>query len=258
MKFEYTIQEVNTEDIVVDELGQRDVNRRQAQFKKIMETFDPNLVQDISVALIDGVYYCFDGQMTRKVLIAQNDGHHLPVRCKVYKGMTKADAAMMFVKQRGITSPVDVTDKLRVLANYDDKEAMAFINLTEENGLSISWTRNRSKGAVVAVGTLFKIYQAYQDKEDYAALVRIISNSWGGDTESTRQQILRGLDHFLKCYKGLYSESILTTKLSEVSPKEIIRNAEIDRTMGSRKYAVQILQIYNQRMHEKNRLPNLL
>lgn len=256
--FDYEIKYINTKEIIVDDLGQRDVERRKAQFNKIMRTFDPNLVQDIEVAFIDGKYYCFDGQMTRKVLIARNGGKDLSVRCKVYCGMTKMDAAMMFIKQRGTTSNVDITDKIRVMANYGDKDAIDFIRITESNGLYISWTRTKGKNAIVAVSTLFDIFKSFENKDDYAALIRIVKNAWGGDENSTRQQILRGLAHFIQCYKGQYDEEILTTHLSRQSPNEIVRNASADRTLGPRKYAVQVWNAYNYGTRENKKLPNLL
>lgn len=256
--FDYKVQNLNTKDIIVDDLGQRDVERRKAQFNKIMRTFDPNLVQDIDVAFIDGKYYCFDGQMTRKVLIARNGGKDLSVRCKVYCGMTKLDAAMMFIKQRGTTSNADITDKIRVMANYGDKDAINFIRITEANGLYISWTRTKGKNAIVAVSTLFDIFKSFPDKDEYAALIRIIKGAWDGDEDSTRQQILRGLAHFIQCYKGQYDESLLISHLKEYSPNEIIRNASADRSSGPRKYAVQIWIAYNYRTRENKKLPNLL
>lgn len=256
--FDYKIQDINTKDIVVDELGQRDVERRKAQFNRIMRDFDPNLVQDLSVAFIDGKYYCFDGQMTRKVLVERNGGKDLNVRCKVYLGMTLLDAAMMFIKQRGFTSTVDATDKIRVMANYGDIDAVDFIRITEQNGLYISWTRMKQKNAVIAVSTLFNIFKDFQDKEDYASMIRIIRKSWNGDPSSTQQQILKGMAHFIRTYSGQFSEDTLIKKLQLISPNEIIRNASADRTSGPRKYAAQIWQAYNFRTREDRKLPNLL
>ena len=39
---------------------------------------------------------------------------------------------------------------------------------------------------------------------------------------------------------------------------DIVRDAQVDRTSGARKYAVQILLAYNFAQREANRLPNLL
>lgn len=256
--YEYKIQNINTKDIIVDELGQRDVERRKAQFSKIMRTFNPSLVQDICVAFIDGKYYCFDGQMTRKVLIARNGDKDLSVRCKVYCGMTKMDAAMMFIKQRGTVSNVNMSDKIRVLSNYGDKDAIDFIRVTEANGLYISWTGVKSKGAVIAVSTLFSVFKDLNDLKLYALLIRAIAKAWNGDPDSTRAQILKGMALFIKTYKGQINEDILVNHLAEIDPNELIRNASADRTSGARKYAVQIWMAYNKRLREDRRLPNLL
>lgn len=256
--FEFDTKYINTKDIIVDELGQRDVDRRQAQFRKIMSNFDPNLVQDIQVAFIDGKYYCFDGQMTRKVLIERNGGKDLCVRCKVHYGMTKMDAADMFVKQRGIVSKVDITDKLRVMANYGDKDAIEFIRTTERNGLDISWSHSKSKNAVVAVSTLFKEFKAFNDVESYGQMIRVIKGAWNGDPEGSAAPILRGLSLFLRTYKGKVREDILVRKLSAKRPVDIIRDARADRSSGARKYAVQILQAYNFGQREDARLQNVL
>mgnify|MGYP006978919563 FL=1 len=257
-KIEYQMLDINTADILVDELGQRDVNRRRAQFNKIMRNFDPNLVQPISVALIDGKYYCFDGQMTMKVLKAKNADRDLCVKCRVYNGMTKLDAAEMFINQRGITSRVTLADQIRVKANYGDPKARNFETLTENNGLEISWTGSKAKNAVVAVSTLWNEYISMNDNDLYESYIRVIRQSWNGDPSGAQAQILKGLGMFVKTYKGQYKEDILISKLSKKLPNDIVRDAQADRTTGARKYAVQILLAYNHGQREENRLPNLL
>lgn len=257
-KYDCQIMDINTRDICVDELGQRDVNRRKAQYNKIMATFDPALVQPVSVALIDGKYYCFDGQMTMKVLKARNGGRDLCVKCRVYDGMTKMEAAQMFIKQRGTSSCVSLADKLRVSGNYGDRESLDFQRITERNGLEISWYQKKSKNSVIAVSTLFDEFKEFGDNELFAMYIRIIRNAWDGDTDSTRAQILRGLGVFMRTYKGQFKEDVLIRKLSAKRPMDIIRDAQADRSTGPRKYAVQILLAYNFGQVEKNRLPNLL
>ena len=257
-KIDCSMADINTRDILVDELGQRDVNRRRAQFNKIMRTFDPNLVQPISVALIDGKYYCFDGQMTMKVLKAKNAGRDLCVKCRVYTGMTKMDAANMFINQRGTTSRVTLTDKIRVLGNYGDKKSIDFQRITENNGLEISWTGNKAKNAVVAVSTLWNEFQAFNDNELYAMYIRVLKGAWKGDPAGVQAQILKGLGLFLRTYKTQAKEDVLVVKLEKKHPNDLIRDAQVDRTSGARKYAVQILLAYNFGQREENRLPNIL
>lgn len=255
---ECKLMDINTRDIYVDALGQRDVNRRRAQFNKIMREFDPNLVQPVCVALIDGKYYCFDGQMTMKVLKARNSDQDLRVKCRVYNGMTKADAADMFIKQRGTVSPLTMADKIRVKANYGDRKAIDFQRITERNGLEISWNRSRSKNSVVAVATLWDEFILFNDNDLYGSYIRVIRDSWNGDPRGCSSQILKGLGLFMRTYKGQVKEETLIKKLHPKNPAEITRNAQADRTSGARKYAVQILLAYNYGCQEKNRLPNLL
>lgn len=257
-KIEYQMADINTRDILVDELGQRDVNRRRAQFNKIMRTFDQKLVQPISVALIDGKYYCFDGQMTMKVLKAKNAGRDLCVKCRVYTGMTKMDAANMFINQRGTTSRVTLTDKIRVLGNYGDEKSIDFQRITEKNGLEISWTGNKAKNAVVAVSTLWNEFLAFNNNDLYAMFIRVIKKSWNGDPAGAQAQILKGLGLFIRTYKDQIKEDVLIFKLEKKRPNDLIRDAQVDRSSGARKYAVQILLAYNFAQREENRLPNLL
>lgn len=255
---EYQLQDINTRDIVVDDLGQRDVNRRRAQFNKIMREFNPNLVQPISVAQIDGKYYCFDGQMTMKVLKAKNADRDLCVKCRVYRGMTKLDAANMFINQRGIVSKVNLADKIRVKANYGDERAIAFQQTTEKNGMEISWTGNTSKNSIVAVSTLWDEFIMFNDDETFGSFIRVIKGAWDGDPAGSQAKILKGLGLFMRSYKGQAQEEILIQKLRTVLPSDIVRNASADRTTGARKYAVQILWVYNKSLREDKRLPNIL
>ena len=61
---------------------------------------------------------------------------------------------------------------------------------------------------------------------------------------------------FVKTYKGEFDESRLIRKLHDRLPVDIVRDARVDRSGGSRKYGVQILQIYNGSL--RTPLPNKL
>ena len=250
--------EINTKDIVVDEKGQRNVENRKRQFDKIMREFDPNRVQPISIAHIDGKNYCVDGQMTMKVLKARNGGRDLCVPCRVCNAKTLMDAAEMFINQRGTVSNVTLADKIRVKSNYGNQLAMAFVRITENNGLNISWTGARCKNYVVAVSTLWDEFIAMNDNILYAKFIRILKKAWDGDPAGSQAQILKGLGLFVRTYKDRIKEDVLAEKLSKKRPNDIIRDAQADRSSGAIKYAVQILRIYNHGLREDSRLPNVL
>lgn len=259
MSTEIKDMKLNTKDIVINPLAQRDVERRRAQFNKIMRTFNKDLVNPIKVAFIDGKYYCFDGQMTMKVLKARNGGKDLCVHCKCYYGLTDVDMANLFVNQNGIVSKVSVADKLRVLNNFGDKESVDIVRLTESNGLEISWNGQKGKNAVVAVSTLIDCFRQVNGSkypDDFASVIRIIKGAWDGEPDGSRAEILKGVTLFVKTYKGEFDESRLIKKLHDKIPSDIVRDARVDRSNGSRKYGVQILQIYNGSL--RNPLPNRL
>ena len=248
---------INTKDILVNEDAQRDVEARKYQFNTIMRTYNPALLQPIKVALVDGKYYCFDGQMTMKVQKAKNRGRDLPVICDVYMGLTEHEAAYLFVQQTGTVSAVKLADKLRVLRHYGEPEIVDFCKRTEDNGLLISWHGEKGKFTVIAVSALLKIYRDFGDnKNRYDEFIRTVRDAWNGDPDSLRSQVLWGVALFVKEYWNLYEPSRLVKKLSTQRPVDIIRDAAVDRSSGNRKYGVQVLQIYNFGLG--NKLANIL
>lgn len=259
MSSEVKMQTISTKDIIVNPLMQRDVERRKAQFNKIMRTFNPDLVNPIKVALIDGKYYCFDGQMTMKVLKARNRGRDLCVPCKVFYGLTEMEAAMLFVDQTGTSVKISAADKLRVLKNYGDEESVALVKLTEANGLQISWNGAKGKNAITAISNLTNIFrdlEGLKTPEKFAEFISVLKEAYDGNPDAHCAAMLNGLGLFVKTYYGQYDKARLVRKLSEHAPGEIIRDARVDRSSGNRKYAVMILNIYNGSL--RNPLPNRL
>lgn len=248
---------INTKDILINPDAQRDVEQRKYQFNKIMRTFNPALVQPIKVGLVNGKYYCFDGQMTMKVLKAKNHGRDLPVKCTVFLGLTEHDLAYLFVQQIGTCSAVKLADKLRVLRHYGEPEIVDFCKRTEDNGLVISWKGEKGKYTVTAVSALLKIYRDFgTDKWKYDEFVSIVRDAWNGDPDGLRSQILWGVALFVKTYWGMFESARLVKRLASQRPIDIIRDAAVDRSSGNRKYGVQVLTVYNFGLG--NKLPNLL
>ena len=259
MSTERKLMCINTSEIVVDEQAQRDVESRKSQFNRIMRNFNPDKVNPIKVAMIDGKYYCMDGQMTMKVLKARNKGKDLKVECLVFYGMTKLDAALFFVHQTDDISKVKAADKLRVLANYGDPESVSIVKLTEANGLEIAWNGQKGKNAIVAISALTDVFReldGMKTPEKFAEFIRVLKQAYDGNPDAHCRQMLSGLGAFIKTYYGQYDVDRLIKKLREKFPKDIIRDAQIDRSTGMRKYAVQILQVYNGSL--RNPLPNKL
>lgn len=250
---------INTKEIVINPKAQRDVESRKSQFNKIMREFNPNLVNPVKVALVDGKYYCFDGQMTMKVLKARNKGNDLCVNCMVFSGMTMNDVAEMFIDQNGTVAMVKAADKLRVLNNFGDPEAVAIVKLVEANGLEISWNGDKRKNAITAISNLISIFrdvEGMKTPEKFGEIIRVLKEAYEGNPDAHVAAMLQGVAAFVKTYWGEYDHDRLVKKLREHLPQDIIRDARVDRSSGNRKYAVMILNIYNGSM--RNPLPNKL
>ena len=248
---------VNTKDITVDENGQRDVERRRVQFNKIMKNFDPHKVNPPKLALIDGKYFCFDGQMTIKVLKAKNKGRDLEIMCAIYTGLTLLEVANLFCAQNENKSPVKVSDVIRVKAAYGDQDCINFMRYTEKAGVDISWNHIKSKNAITAVSVAFQCFLRFKDPERYTAMLRCLKDAFDGMADAFDHRLIRGMTEFFTVYQNIDVDR-LAKKLTLTRPSDIIRDAQIDRASGPRKYAVIILQWYNHGARENVRLQNNL
>lgn len=252
---EWQVMKINSRLITVDPDGQRPLSRREGQIQKILKNFNPDLVQLVSVAAIDGKYYCFDGQLTTEVLRRRNGGNDLPVWCRVFEGLTRKECAELFLQQRGITAEVTPGDKLRVLYNMEDPETVRMHDLTVENGLAVSWTPDGNRNHVIGATTALKNeFDAFDNGAEYAMFCRVVSNAWGNNIDQVDGKLLKGLGLFMRTYS--VPETDLTQKLSLKLPAELRRNAAVDSSPGIKKYAIQILNAYNFR--RRNALPNKL
>ena len=248
---------INTKDITIDENGQRDVNRRRAQFNRIMKSFDPRKVNPPKVAVIDSKYYCFDGQMTLKVLKAKNKGKDLDVMCSIYTGLTLMDAADLFCAQRTDVSPVTPADIIRVKAAWGDQSCLGFMRATEKAGIDIAWNYQKGKDTITCVSTAYHCYLRFKDPNKYTVMLKVMKDAWSGLEHALDAKLVRGMTEFFCAYENIDAIR-LTKKLAMTRPMEIIRDAQIDRTYGDRKYAVIILQLYNKGARDNMRLPNCL
>ena len=248
---------VNTKDITVDERGQRDVDRRKGQFNRIMKAFDPLKVNDLKVALIDGKYFCFDGQMTMKVLKAKNKGKDLEVPCRIYKGLTMLEVSNLFCAQNENKSPVQVSDMIRVKANYGDQDCIEFMRYTEKAGVDISWKHIKSRNAITAVSTAYECFLRFKDRNKYSEMLNVMRNAWDGLEEAFDARLIKGMTELYTAYPDIDGNR-LAKKLALVRPTDIIRDAQIDRSQGARKYAIIILQHYNSGLRADKRLANNL
>ena len=249
----YEYKDINTKLLCVDPLYQRKVDmRRVAQMNK---DFRPEIVDPIKVSFREGKYWIFDGQHTAELLKLRNRGNDLPVECKVFYGLTWLDECELFLLQRGISRAVGVEDKYKARFNRGDKDVVAIVNIAQDLGIRVDFTKTKGNNRICALTTLDRIFTGLGD-DDYREMLSIIRDAWDGDATSFSAEILKGMYIFFKTYKGQFNKKRLISQLHSVSPTVIIREGKASTSPGFSKYARQILNAYNFRT--KIRLPDLL
>lgn len=81
---EYEYKQVNTRDIFVDPLYQRDLNN--GKVGKIVREWNPYLVNAVKVSYREGKLWVFDGQHTIAAIKSKHNGRDCMVDCKVFYG----------------------------------------------------------------------------------------------------------------------------------------------------------------------------
>lgn len=246
-------KDINTKLLFVDQLYQREVDK--ARVAQMNKQYRAELVNAIKVSYRDGKFWIFDGQHTAELLKLRNRGRDLPVECKVFYGLTWLDECELFLLQNGVSRSVSMSDRFKARFNRGDKDVVAMVNIAEKLGIRVDFTKSKGDNRICALTTLNRVYNSLGD-DDYAEMLSIIKEAWGGDAVSYSAEILKGMFIFYSTYKGQYNKKRLLTQLGKVSPSVIIREGKASTAPGFSKYARQILNAYN--YQTKNKLPDVL
>lgn len=236
---------INSKLIISDPSYQRQIDHNRV--KRIVSNFNQNLVNPVKVSKRDGRYYVFDGQHTLSALKLKNNGNDLMVECKVYHGLTKEDEAKLFSEQNGISSSVEANARMKALLVAGDVEITEFYESVMNCGVRMDFTKGAAKNKIVACNSVYKIFKK-TTRSEFSSILTIIKDAWGGEAESFRKEIIEGVTIFYMEYKNDCDINRLTTQLSKTSPIVIIREGNIYKEGGSKRYAQQILNIYNKGM----------
>lgn len=163
---------------------------------------------------------------------------------KTFDGLSKKDEALLFAVQTGISSDLKAGERLRADIVAEDEDACAFLATTEATGVTFALDGIRAEWKIYCIRSAYYIYKNY-GAEIYQEALRIIVESWWGDSDSFLSGILHGVTRFVAMYRDEYSRERLIMKLRSVHPKTITKNARKDTGNVADRHMKQILKIYN-------------
>ena len=124
----YEIMNINSKEIIIPKAYQRRLYP--PRVARIVANFDEHIANEPKISFRDGNYYAFDGQHSIASRKMMNNGEDLPIRCKVYRGLTESDEALLFAQQTGESAPLTASAEMRALIFAGDKNATAFLHAT--------------------------------------------------------------------------------------------------------------------------------
>ena len=103
-------------------------------------------------------YYVFDGQNTVEARRACNGGKDLPIRCKVFLGLSKEDEATLFALQTGISTCLTAGERLRANLVARNPDAIHFVRATVDTGVEFAYDGIRASWKIYCIETAYPQY----------------------------------------------------------------------------------------------------
>ncbi|MCD8381097.1 MAG: hypothetical protein LUC95_12445 [Lachnospiraceae bacterium] len=167
---------------------------------KIVANFDERTANEPKVSCRNGRYYVFDGQHTIDARIARNGGRDLPIRCKVYYGLTESDEALLFAKQTGESARLSPGDELRANIYGGRENEMRFLHVNESIGLMLDYDQKHGYKRIACIKTAYDEYQAI-DPDRCKEAMCLLLEAWNGEPDSLRAENVRGMCRFIELYQ---------------------------------------------------------
>ena len=187
--------------------------------------------------------YILDGQNTVEARRTCNGGMELPIRCKVFYGLTKEDEATLFAIQTGNATCLTAGERLRANLVAENPDALYFVGITSNAGVEFAYDGIRAPWKIYCIETAYELYKQY-GCERYVEMLHIINEAWKGNVDSYLAGVIRGVARFISVYEGEYSRERLVQQLAR-HPKTITQLAQKDTGSSANRHMRQILRIYN-------------
>ena len=240
----YEYRQLMSNVLLTDTSYQRDIDS--ACVDRIVESFDPRIVNTLKVSSRAGHFYVFDGAHTLMALKRIHGDSPFPVDCKVFHGLTYEDEAYLFALQTGESKDVAFGVRLRAMLVSKSLEAEDFRAHTESVGLALS--DRPGSAAKNTIAALAKAYKLYRDHgpEEYEQILRLIVDTWDGAAWSLTSYVLGGVSVFLREYGDAFNRDRFIKRLRGMSYEELRDEAKRQRRSSSDiAHALALVKAYN-------------
>lgn len=156
---------------------------RMEKVSQIAENFSEYIANEPKVSFRDGRFYIFDGQNTVEARRTCNGGMELPIRCKVFYGLTKEDEATLFAIQTGNATCLTAGERLRANLVAENPDALYFVGITSNAGVEFAYDGIRAPWKIYCIETAYELYKQY-GCERYIEMLHIINEAWKGNVDS--------------------------------------------------------------------------
>lgn len=127
--------------------------------------------------------YILDGQNTVEARRTCNGGMELPIRCKVFYGLTKEAEATLFAIQTGNATCLTAGERLRANLVAENPDALYFVGITSNAGVEFAYDGIRAPWKIYCIETAYELYKQY-GCERYVEMLHIINEAWKGNVDS--------------------------------------------------------------------------
>lgn len=177
----------------VEPMAQRTL--KQAKVDEMAADFNLGALGVITVSHRDAHYYIVDG-MHRVNALRDIGFADLDVECDVIEGLTIEQEADLFLELNNRLT-VDTIAKFRVAVTANRRMQAEIASVLAEEGMAV--TRDKTNGAVMAVGTLERIYKR-ADIGTVRRAVRLVYQGYGD--VGLKASVIDGMGYVCQRYNG--------------------------------------------------------
>ena len=228
-------------NLVSNQDYQRNLSMKHVQ--KAAANFNLYQINPVKISRRNGTNYVFNGQHTIEIVALVSGSRETPVWCMIYDGLEYSEESDIFANQMKYNKPLLPYEIFMANIEAGNDEQIIIKDLVESFDLEIASSAH--PGTICAVSTLEEIFE----KQGYEMLSRVLGliiATWEGAPMSLSSNILKGVTRFLVAYGDEVRDEVFKEKLSQMSIKELTRNAK-DRRAGSLGYAEAMVIAYNSR-----------